>query len=1637
MSGVARPRPGNRIAAHQINSKGNPLEEGSETMNHVIMQNRRRGWLRGLPVGPGRRARHGLRPDVLVLEDRRLLASLAVTNTNPSGSGSLAAAIAGADGNNQANTITFQGSIWDTPQTITLSGSALDLSDTGGTQTINGPAVGVTISGGGKSGVFQVNQSVTAALSNLTITDGNSTFGGGVLNEGMATLTNCTISGNSASIGGGGLYNFGTAILKNCTISGNTASLEGGGVYNDGNATLTNCTISNNSAYGGGGVNSNWDGTATLNNCTISGNSAQKSGGGVVSFGIAILNYCSITQNSAPIGGGVDNIGSTGNLNAPGMATLTDCSITGNSASTFGGGVYNVGTGTATLENCTIASNTAGTSGGGIEAQATVAVTFSTFTGNRATYGGAIDNDQGHYTVTVEDSILAGDSATTGPEFCNSVTSAGHNLVAETDGGSGWGSSDLTGTVAHPISAVLAPLGQYGGPTETIALLPGSPALGKGIAVSGVTTDQRGFAQDSPIDIGAFQFHSSYSLVVKTTSDSGAPAGEFNLRGAVDQANILKGAQTITFGPTVFATAQTIDLTSGAIVLNQTGGLETITGPAAGVTISGRGDGGVFQVNVGVTAALSNLTITDGNSTFGGGVDNSGTATLTDCTISDNSASFGGGVDNSPSSTMTLTDCTISGNSGGGVDDSLSSTAKLNNCTISGNSGFGVENYGTATLTHCTISGNSDGGGVDNQATATLTDTIVAGNTGPSSAASDISGTHNVTGNNNLIGIGHSGGLKSGQDGNIVLTSLTNLGLAPLAFYGGPIQTMALLPGSAAIGKGIAVSGVTTDQRGFALDSPIDIGAFQTQPSTGTLVVDSTADGSANQPGTLDLRGAVDLANVVPKAQTITFSSTVFAASKTILLTAGPLELNHTQTITGPAARVTISGGGHSGVFQVNPSVTATVSGLTITDGTSAVGGGVFNMGTATLNNCTLSGNSADYGGGGGLLNEGTATLNNCTISGNSAVLGGGVENAGKATLNNCTISRNSAPYGGGVENIGTATLSNCIVSGNSANADGGGVDNDGTGTATLTDCSISDNSANFGGGLYDSSGTTKLTGCTFSSNTAYTGGGLFNASSGSITIDGGTTSGNTANGATGSGGGIFNEGSLNVTDSKIAANHSSVYYGGGLENYHGTVMLTDCTFSGNTATTGGGASNFGGSLTANGWTLSGNSAHFGGGVYNNGTAKLTNCTISGNSALTGGGVYNAGTGTATIADSTLSGNTAAHDGGSSSGGALFDLGKATLTNCTIAGNSASESGGGIEAQGTVAVTFSTFTGNRATYGGAIDNNFGQYTVTVEDSILAGDSASSASFGPEFCNSVTSAGHNLVAETDDSSGWVTSDLTGTAAKPLHALLSALGQYGGPTETIALLPGSPALGTGIAVSGVKTDERGVTRPSTGVDIGAFQSHGFTLTPVSGSTPQSAVIDTAFANPLAVTVTANDSLEPVAGGVIAFAAPSSGATAKLSRATATIGTNGVASINATANNTTGTYHVTALAAGAASASFTLTNTAAPGAAAPASLTSTDIAYQPVFSGLTGHTIIDGTASVTASGAVVYGGDAGFNTSTSADLKPVVNQSAGSSPAVAMRPSGVDQVLAVVHDESSQEVLLGDLAFEQLSSTKPRRK
>jgi fibronectin-binding autotransporter adhesin len=161
-------------------------------------------------------------------------------------------AIVQANTNGGVETITFDKTVFKTPRTITLTGSQLELSDTTETETITGPKVGVTVSGGGLSRVFEVEAGVTASISGMTITGGNTGYygaGAGLYNTGTTTLTNCTISGNSFSVIGGGMFNGyrSTATLTNCTVSGNSAAA-GGGMANEGALTLTNCTVSGNSA---------------------------------------------------------------------------------------------------------------------------------------------------------------------------------------------------------------------------------------------------------------------------------------------------------------------------------------------------------------------------------------------------------------------------------------------------------------------------------------------------------------------------------------------------------------------------------------------------------------------------------------------------------------------------------------------------------------------------------------------------------------------------------------------------------------------------------------------------------------------------------------------------------------------------------------------------------------------------------------------------------------------------------------------------------------------------------------------------------------------------------------------------------------------------------------------------------------------------------------------------------------------------------------------------------------------------------------------------------------------------------------------------------------------------------------------
>ena len=372
------------------------------------------------------RKRRRMTPTLMALEDRRLLSTFTVNSTLDNGSaGTLRWAVGQANSAGGAETIAFDSKVFKSPQTITLQGTQLELSDTTGTETITGPKAGVTVSGGGLSRVFQVDGAVTASISGLTITGGKAANGGGLYNDnGTVTLTDCTVSGNSVIDGGGGLYNFkGTAKLTNCTVSGNHASEGGGGLYNrdGGTATLSKCTVSGNYGYFGGGVG-NLDGTATLTNTTVSGNSAGSGGGLNNEYGTAKLTNCIVSGNSAIDGGGLYTGGS-------GKVTLSYCTVSTNSAS-YGGGVYNSGS-KALLTNCTVSGNSATVSGGGLfnlkgYYASSATLTNCTVSGNSAAVnGGGLFNGNNSYgaaKATLTTCTVSGNSALDGGGIANQGT---------------------------------------------------------------------------------------------------------------------------------------------------------------------------------------------------------------------------------------------------------------------------------------------------------------------------------------------------------------------------------------------------------------------------------------------------------------------------------------------------------------------------------------------------------------------------------------------------------------------------------------------------------------------------------------------------------------------------------------------------------------------------------------------------------------------------------------------------------------------------------------------------------------------------------------------------------------------------------------------------------------------------------------------------------------------------------------------------------------------------------------------------------------------------------------------------------------------------------------------------------------
>jgi hypothetical protein len=614
-----------------------------------------------------------------------------------------------------------------------------------------------------------------------------------------------------------------------------------------------------------------------------------------------------------------------------------------------------------------------------------------------------------------------------------------------------------------------------------------------------------------------------------------------------------------------------------------------------------------------------------------------------------------------------------------------------------------------------------------------------------------------------------------------------------------------------------------------------------------------------------------------------------FSVTGTITLTNGTLGLviKHSLTIIGPEpTSLTVSGNNASPIFNIAAGTTNSISGLTIANGNGEpvfyYGGGIYNDGILTVNNCILTANTAPFGGGIYNYYHGTLTVNNCTVSANTASYGvtsygGGICNdRGTLIVNNCTLSANIANYGGGIANInglGTLTVNNCTVSANTASYEGGGICNDNVSSMKLHNTIIAGNSSSQ---VYpDVFGTVTSQGHNLVGNTSgssgWAGSDLLNGNPqlGSLQDNGGPTftmapSLNPISAAIDAGDDAVTGTPLYLTTDQRGlprksgahvdigayevnppSNHIvTVTSDSGVGSLRQAILDADSfdtiTFAlggAGTITLTNGQLSVGKNISINGpsnagVTVSGNNASrvF---LLTGGTVSLANLTIAnGNTSGPGGGFFSESGSTLILNNCTVSSNVTAN-----SGGGIANNGSVLATNCTFSGNHAAAGGGIFTYAGPVVLQNCTVCYNTSGSdgGGLFDYGIAGSIFTLGSTLVARNNA--VATGPDVISNPTdpfiSLGYNLIGNGSLGYGLtnaVNHDQVGVA----DPKIGPLQDNGGPTFTHALLTGSPAIDQGNS-PGLATDQRwrariynftGIDNVGDGSDIGAFE-----LQPVS--------------------------------------------------------------------------------------------------------------------------------------------------------------------------------------------------------------
>ncbi|MFD2572634.1 choice-of-anchor Q domain-containing protein, partial [Spirosoma soli] len=1080
------------------------------------------------------------------------------------------------------------------------------------------------------------------------------------------------------------------------------------------------------------------------------------------------------------------------------------------------------------------------------------------------------------------------------------------------------------------------------------------------------------------------------SFVVTNTNDAGA--------GSLRQAMLDVAASTCPGPFTITATASgTINLAS---VLPDIVDDVTFIGPGASNLTVRRSSGGnyrIFTIPSANTVSFSGFTVSDGIEIDGGGIKNNGMLTLSNCVISNNQTTDnqnGAGVSNA--NQLTVIACTFNGNrasgAGGGIYN-IGSTLSITNSLFTGNAagGNGNPNEGgallslnTATITNCLFTGNSatdSGGGASLRDGSLITNCTFSGNTASSAAALLVGASTlinttitnntggaavrtlgngpvlkncivarnpqgNISGGSvdasssfNVVGAGGSGGLTNGVNNNIIVF---NPLLAPLGNYGGPFQTHALLPGSPAINAGTTSGAPTTDQRGIARVGATDIGSFESRGFAVALTSGSSQSATVNTAFANPLRVTVSSANSEPvDGGVVTYTGPGSGASiNPVSVTA-----SIASGVAGASVTANATAGGPYTVAATANGASPTINfNLTNSPGVPTIAG------FSAVDNTVCAGSPITF----------TATVGNVTGSYNYTLTNG--TSSTSATTSSTDLSQSLTASGSGAQSF-TLTV------------------NDGGPSATATtSVTVSVRVSSFvvtntndagAGSLRQAMLDVAASTCPGPFTITATASGTINLASvlpdivDDVTFIGPGASNLTVRRSSGGNYRIFNipnNNTVSFSGFTIADGFADQDNGGGI-NSGGSLTLTNCLFRNNSATyEGGGVRTITVQLIVNGCSFVSNSGPTGAAICQKyGSLNVTNTLFSGNiSSNVGGGIFSAG-GPATITNCLFTANQAFEGGGIG----FRDNTTGLITNCTFSGNRVNSRGSAVSLKDDASATLinTTISANIANEGAIFTNSSG--ALVLKNCIVAGNSANA---NPDIAGSVAANSSYNVIGTSGSSG-LTNGVSNNQVG-VDALLAPLGNYGGPFQTHALLPGSPAINAGTTSGAPTTDQRGIARVGA-TDIGSFESRGFTLARTGGNN-QSATVGTAFANPLLVTVVSANS-EPVDGGVVTYTGSGSGASINPVSVTASIAS-GVAGASVTANATAGgPYTVTATANGVSpTINFNLTNSpAAPTIAGFSAVDNTVCAGSPItftatvgnVTGSYNYTLTNGTSSTSA--------------------------------------------------------------------------